>query len=93
MGNSLTTKPFDYYEFDSFNKTNEELIEEINIRYKKFHPSFNIYELDLNNFEVLVGIISGVMDWRSYTNLSIREEVIEFASELIRRKIEKIRKD
>ena len=88
----LSTKPFDYYEYDSFNKTNEEIIEELQKAFKRFNQSFNLYELDLNNFEVLMGLVGQFMDWRSYTELDIKYRMHELISELIRRKIEKIRK-
>ena len=88
----LSTKPFDYYEYDSFNKTDEEIIEELQKAFKRFNQSFDLYGLDLNNFEVLMGLVGQFMDWRSYTELDIKYRMHELMSELIRRKIEKIRK-
>lgn len=81
----LRCDQFDTYEYNANEMSIQELKDIIQKNYSRFHPTLIIDDWD--NLETLLGLIAGVMDWRSSSDLEIRFKTVEYVSELLRRKI------
>jgi hypothetical protein len=64
--------------------TDEEIQEKIKEAYLRFQPSVSFNNVDWDDYETLMGIITGCYRW---SDLDLIETIFEYGSELLRRKI------
>lgn len=67
--------------------TDEEIKNKIMELYLKFHPHLTFNNIDWDDYETLMGLITGVVVWGNGSGKDYNFMVIEYGSELLRRKI------
>lgn len=64
--------------------TDEEIQEKIKETYLRFHPNIPFNNIDWDDYETIMGLITGCYIW---SRSEFQEIVIEYGTELLRRKI------
>lgn len=67
--------------------TDKELQKKIAELYLKFHPGINFELVDFDDYETIMGLITGVTGWSNGSGKDYNFMVIEYGTELLRRKI------
>ena len=67
--------------------TDEEIQEKIAELYLKFYPGINFELVDFDDYETIMGLITGVAGWSNGSGMDYNFMVIEYGTELLRRKI------